>query len=305
MNIGVLAFQSRQYQKYTEAEALADRAREMGHDVTFLRWDEITWSFASESVELLWKGKPLPKLDAILARPRVWGDPSVVKTMLQAFEDAGHLLINGSSGIWNAKSKARSQLLFQRHGLPSPSTRFVYDESQLEVATKDFSWPIILKSIYGSYGVGVFVADDLRTARPIVNFLTMRGYDDPAIIQEYVPEASEDIRAFVVGGQVVAAMSRKATNGDFRSNLHRGAEGTVVELTEEEKALAVRAAEVFKLDIAGVDLVRSARGPMVIEVNSNPGLTGITEVTGVDVAGKIVEYVVEQAQNRSSETGKA
>lgn len=305
MNIGVLAFQSRQYQKYTEADALADRAREMGHDVTFLRWDELTWSFSESGVSILWKGEALPRLDVVLARPRVWGDPSVVKTMLQAFEEAGYLLINGANGIWNAKSKARSQLLLQQNAIPSPKTRFVYDGSQLEAATHDLSWPIVLKSIYGSFGVGVFVADDARTARPIVDFLTMRGYDDPAVIQEHIPEASSDIRAFVVGDEVVASMVRTAKHGDFRANMHRGAEGESIELTDDEITLAVRAAKAFELDVAGVDLVRSKRDTLVIEVNSNPGLTGITEVTGVDVAGKIVEYAAEQAQKRSSATGNA
>lgn len=305
MKIGILAFQTRQYQNYTEADKLADRAREMGHDVTFLRWDEVSWLFDGGQVTILWKGEPLPELDVILARPRVYGDPSIVQTMLQAFTDAGHLLINGANGIRNAKSKARSQLIFAQESIPSPATRFIYDSSQLEAATRDLSWPIIIKSVYGSYGVGVFTAADVQTARPIVDFLTRRSYDDPAIVQEYIPEASSDIRAFVVGGHVVAAMQRSATDGEFRANVHQGAEGQPIELTEEEVALSIQAARAFELDIAGVDLVRTNRGTLVIEVNSNPGLTGITEVTGVDVAEKIVNYAVEQAQNRSSDTGKA
>ena len=305
MKIGILAFQTRQYQNYTEADKLADRAREMGHDVTFLRWDEVSWFFDNNQVKILWKGEPLPELEVILARPRVYGDPSIVQTMLQAFTDAGYLLINGANGIRNAKSKARSQLIFAQQQIPSPTTRFVYDSSQLEAVTDDLAWPIVIKSVYGSYGVGVFTAADPQTARPIVDFLTRRSYDDPAIIQEYIPEASDDIRAFVVGDQVVAAMQRSAADGEFRANVHQGAKGRPIELTDAEAELSIRAARAFELDIAGVDLVRTEQGPLVIEVNSNPGLTGITDATGADVAGKIVEYAAERVQSRSSDTGNA
>lgn len=305
MHIGILSVQSFAHQNFTAAQHLAETAQAMGHEVTFLRWDALTWHMDANGVHILFEGAPLPDIDVVLSRPRVYGDPTIVESIIDAFGMVGIPVLNSGAATRMAKSKVQQYFRLADADVPLPATEIVYSSSHLKAAGERLGWPLIIKACYGSGGIGVFKTQNLETARPIVDFLLHRGFDDPAILQAYIPEASQDIRAFVVDGTVIASMTRTAAKGEFRANMKQGSKGTALTLSDDEAALCVQATHALGLDIAGVDLVRTPSGPLVLEVNANPGMDGITEATSIPVAEAIVTFACQVAQRRSSDTGKA
>lgn len=274
-------------------------ARSMGHRVSIIRESELQLRFGN-SHGVHWKGKPLPKFDAIIVRPGFKGSPSIHAATIRQIELEGQLVINGYLGVQRAKNKVRTLQLLDHFELPIPRTVIVRGVSEVDAAIEGFKFPIIIKAAYGSGGNGIFIAESKRSLVPIVEFLLTRGIgDDPVKIQEYIEESEgKDIRIFVVGKKVIAAMERSAKPGDFRSNFHQGGSVASAELTKEEKRISIEATQRMGLNFSGVDILRTNSGPVIIEVNSHPGLEGITLATGIDIAGKIVEYVVRKAKKR-------
>lgn len=199
--------------------------------------------------------------------------------------------MNGYPSITWCKNKLDQHYMLAQAGVPMPYFAITKSPTEAVEAAKELGFPTIVKVAFGTFGIGVFLADRPETLKPIVSYLNIRDRN-PVIVEEFIEEAkAQDIRAFVIGGKVISSMMRTAPEGDIRSNTSTGGTGAPVELTEEEVALAIKAAATFELDIAGVDIIRSKRGPLVLEVNSNPGFKGLEQATGFDIAGAIIEYV--------------
>jgi ribosomal protein S6--L-glutamate ligase len=174
---------------------------------------------------------------------------------------------------------------------PMPKWQIVRHPQNIPSAAKRIGFPLVLKTAFGTWGKGVFYAENLKTLQPIADYLAIRD-KNPVILEEFIEEAKcNDLRVFTIGDRVIASMKRKAKKNDIRANIGIGGSGKKIKITKKEEELTLRVVRLFDLEMAGVDILRSSRGPIIIEVNSNPGLEGITEVTGIDVAGEIIKHV--------------
>ncbi|MGH8106263.1 MAG: 30S ribosomal protein S6--L-glutamate ligase, partial [Arenimonas sp.] len=278
-----LAILSRNAKLYS-TQRLVQAARERGHTVRVLDPLRCYMKIAPGEFLLNYQGKTLKGFDAVI--PRIGASVTRYGTaVLRQFEMMGAYTPNSSDAILRARDKLRCHQLLAAQGIGLPTTVFGDnpDDTQdlLHLIGKP---PHIIKLNEGSQGAGVILAEQLSASRSVIEAL--RGLYANFLVQEFIPESKgADIRCFVVGDQVVAAMKRQAAAGEFRSNLHRGGAAAIAELTPAEQDAALRAAQVMGLAVAGVDLLRSNRGPMVLEVNSSPGLEGIEGVTKVDIAG--------------------
>lgn len=240
--------------------------------------------------------KQILKCDAVI--PRIGASVTSYGTaVLRQFQVGNVYALNESIAITRSRDKLRAHQLLARKGIGMPITGYANRAD----ATDDLinfvgGAPLIVKVLSSTQGKGVLLAETYKAAESLINAFRDLGTD--FLVQEFIREAGgSDIRCFVLGDKVIAAMMRKAKEGEFRSNLHRGGSTEVVKLKPDERALAVRAAKVMGLDVAGVDLIRSAHGPLVLEVNSSPGLEGIEKATGKDIAGAIIDYVVKDSEN--------
>ncbi len=211
--------------------------------------------------------------------------------VLRQFEVGHTYSINESIAITRSRDKLRAHQLLARRGIGQPVTAYAHSAQATDQLIESVGGaPLILKLTSSTHGNGVLLAETKKAAEALIN--AFRGIGSDFLVQEFIKEAGgSDIRCFVVGEKVIAAMQRKAVKGEYRSNLHRGGTAEVIKLRPDERRLALRAAKVMGLDLAGVDILRSAHGPLVIEVNSSPGLEGIEAATGINVAGKIIEYI--------------
>lgn len=289
-----LAILSRNAKLYS-TQRLVQAARERGHTVRVLDPLRCYMKIAPGQFQLNYKSKPLTGFDAVI--PRIGASITRYGTaVLRQFEMMGAYTPNSSDAILRARDKLRCHQLLAGQGIGLPTTVFGDnpDDTQdlLDLIGEP---PHIIKLNEGSQGAGVILAEQLSASRSVIEAL--RGLYANFLVQEFIPEAQgADIRCFVVGDKVVAAMKRQAAAGEFRSNLHRGGAAGLVELSAAEQDTALRAAQVMGLGVAGVDLLRSSRGPMVLEVNSSPGLEGIEGITGVDVAGSMIEHLQQQVK---------
>lgn len=304
MRLGILTFQKSKKAIAVGTRSIVTEAKRRGHDVTMLYAKDVGLIFGNGKA-LTYQGKKISAkdLDVILVRPGFTGDPSVYASIIKQFQLAGFYVLNNYIGVFRAKNKIRTMQMLDHFGIPVPKTLVVSEPELLEEAAKEFSFPVIIKTIFGTHGTGVFIAESMRSLAPIVDYLTKRG--GPVKLQEYIAEANgKDIRVFVAGKKIVAAMERSAKSGEFRANFHKG--GTVgnVDLTDNEKRLAIRAAGVLGLDISGVDILRTKEGPKVIEVNSNPGLEGIGRATGINMAEKVVDFLEHRVAKYGKKYGK-
>lgn len=305
MRLGILTFQKSKKQLAVGTRSIVKEAERRGHEVTILYAKDIGLIFGNGKA-LTYRAKKLsPKdLDVIVVRPGFTGDPSVYASIIKQLQLAGFYVLNNYIGVFRAKNKIRTMQLLDHFGVPVPKTLVVSEPELLEEAAKEFDFPVIIKTIFGTHGTGVFIAESMRSLAPIVDYLTKRERG-PVKLQEYIAEAKgKDLRAFVCGKKVIAAMVRSAKAGEFRANFHKGGSVGAVELTDEEKRLAVRACQVLGLDIAGVDILRTNEGPKVIEVNSNPGLEGIGKATGINMAEKVVNFVEHRVAKYGKHYGK-
>jgi ribosomal protein S6--L-glutamate ligase len=284
-----LAILSRNTKLYS-TQRLVAAARERGHTARVLDPLRCYMKISPGHFHLHYKGRSLTGIDAVI--PRIGASVTRYGTaVLRQFELMGTFTPNSSDAILRARDKLRCHQLLAGEGIGLPTTVFGDNPDDTgDLLTLLGDAPHVIKLIEGSQGNGVVLAERLSASRSVIE--AFRGLYANFLVQEFVAEAKgADIRCFVVGERVVAAMHRQAEPGEFRSNLHRGGQASKVRLTEAEKRTALRAAKVMGLEVAGVDLLRSRSGPLVLEVNSSPGLEGIEGTTGVDVAGAIIDHV--------------
>ncbi|MBU1446149.1 RimK family alpha-L-glutamate ligase [Patescibacteria group bacterium] len=304
MIIGILHFSNRpklnSHKLSTNLKLLRDSIKAMGHKPKIIRNDKCQLHYTSQLTEVLYNGKPFPKVDVIIPRFDIIEDVALSATIVDQLKIQGIPVIQEYKSLVRAKNKLRTLQFMTRDGIPVPNTIVVKRFEYLDIAIQKIGgFPIIIKTPFGSLGKGVAIVESRRALNSSFDMLLMSPQFSYILIQEYVEEAGgKDIRIFVVDGKVVAAMERASASGDFRSNLAQGGNGVVAKLSKREEEIAIAAAESLRLKIAGVDVLRSKHGPVIMEVNCNPGLKGITEVTGIDVAGEIVKYAVKYAKKQ-------
>ena len=291
MQIAVLTRNPRGYTLKRLREAAAERK----HKLRTL--DTLNFSIHVRENEpaLDYDNKRLPKIDAVI--PRIGHTITNFGTaVVRQFEQMGTYCVNTSTAITMSRDKLRSLQILSRHDIGLPATAFVRQQSDvLPAIEKVGGTPVIIKLLEGSQGIGVILADNVKIAEAIIE--TLQSTKQSVLIQRFVAESKgKDIRAFVVGGRVVAAMRRVAQGQEFRSNVHRGGKAEAVTLDETYQRTAVKAAQILGLRVAGVDMLEGKDGPQVMEVNSSPGFEGIEAATGVDIAGEVIEYIAEQAR---------
>ena len=289
-----IAILSRNAQLYSTSR-LVEAAEERGHEVRVIDPLLCYMTIASQRPTIHYKGEELVGFDAII--PRIGASITFYGTAVaRQFEMMGVYNVNESVAISRSRDKLRSLQLLARKGIGLPvtgfahSTRFTDDLIQLAGGA-----PLVVKLLEGTQGIGVVLTETEKAAESVIE--AFRGLKTNILVQEFIKEAEgADIRCLVVGEKVVAAMKRQGKEGEFRSNLHRGGSATIVRLTPEERSTAVRAARIMGLNVAGVDLLRSNHGPVVMEVNSSPGLEGIEKATDKDIAGMIIQFIEKQAK---------
>ncbi len=273
---------------------IVEAARKNGHEIDILDTLKVYICIRGRAPALRYRGEDLPPYDAVI--PRIGASVTFFGTaVVRQFEMMGVYSVNESVAIARSRDKLRSLQLMARKGIGMPDTIFAHATSQAEDML-DFLGgpPVVIKLLEGTQGIGVVLAETQSSAKTMIQ--AFGGLKANILVQQFVKESKgEDIRCLVIGDKVVAAMRRKGAEDDFRSNLHRGGTASEVELSPEERSTAIRAADIMGLNVCGVDLLRSNAGPAVMEVNSSPGLEGIEAATGVDVAGKIVEFMEKNA----------
>lgn len=289
MKLAILSCGPNSYSTQRFKEAALQR----GHNVKVLNTLKFAIDLQRGVPDLYFKQKALSTYDAVL--PRIGASITYYGTaVVRQFQEMDVFCANTAHGISNSRDKLRSLQLMSRHHIGIPRTAFVRDKRDVLPAIERVGGaPVIIKLIEGTQGIGVLLAESVKTAESIIELLQSQKQN--VLIQKFVAESKgKDIRAIVVGDRVVAAMRRVAQGQEFRSNVHRGGIAEAVELTDEYKETAVRAAQIMGLQVAGVDMLESKSGPQVMEVNSSPGLEGIESCTGLDVAGAIIEYIAAQ-----------
>ena len=289
MKIAILSRAPRSYSTQRLRQAAVDR----GHNVKVLNTLRFAIDLSGDEPDLHFRGKQLSEYDAIL--PRIGASITYYGTaVVRQFEQMDVYTPNTASGISNSRDKLRANQILSRHGIAMPPTSFVRNRADVVPAIERVGGaPVVIKLLEGTQGIGVILAPDIKVAEAIIE--TLHSTRQNVLIQHFVKESKgRDIRALVVGDRVVAAMRRTAQGEDFRSNVHRGGSVARVELDEEYERTAVRAAQIMGLKVAGVDMLEGEHGPLVMEVNSSPGLQGIEEATKLDVAGAIVDYIDNQ-----------
>ncbi len=278
---------------------LVEEAKKRGHKVRVVKYKNCYLSLDDKHPDVYYKGKKLEGFDAIL--PRVANYMTRYGcAVVRQFEMQGVYTSAASVAITRARDKLRAAQILAKYDVDTPKTLVSRNTSDIDDLLGQIGLPVIIKLASGTHGNGVILADTKKAAKSALQAFYLYNEDGTNILlQEYIEEsAGTDIRAFVVGGRVVASMKRESLDDDFRSNLHKGGLGTPIRLTPEEKKMAIKAAKAMGLHICGVDLMRSNRGPLVLEVNASPGF-GIEKVTGRDVASKIIEYIEHNAPRRS------
>lgn len=279
---------------------LKEEAIKRGHEVSVIKYKECYASIEQNNPSVKYRGIDLANFDAII--PRIASYMTRYGTaIVRQLEMQGVYTVSSSIAISRSRDKLRSMQLLAKYGIGIPKTVVSRNTTDIDDLLECIgSLPVIIKLARGTHGNGVVLAETKKAAKSVLQALYLTNDDGTNIlIQEFIKEsAGTDIRAFVVGGRVVASMKRQSLDDDFRSNLHKGGEGTAVRLTDEEKKIAIKAAKAMGLNIAGVDLMRSDRGALVLEVNASPGF-GIEKVTGRNVASAIIEYVELNAKRRN------
>ena len=286
MKLAILSRNSKLY----STRRLVEAARQRGHTVRVLDPLRCYMRIASSGFQLHYKGRSLAGYDAVI--PRIGASITRYGTaVLRQFELMGTYSPNPSDAILRARDKLRAHQLLAAQGIGLPATVFGDNPDDTgDLLALLGPPPHVVKLSEGTQGAGVMLTEKLSASRAVVE--TLRGLYANFLVQEFVAEAEgADLRCLVVGDRVVAAMRRQAAEGEFRSNLHRGGEGSPAQASAEEQAVAVRSARALGLGVAGVDLIRSTRGPLVLEVNSTPGLEGVESACAVDVAGAIIDHV--------------
>jgi ribosomal protein S6--L-glutamate ligase len=290
MKIAILSQDASLY----STKRLKEAGEQQGHDMRVVNYLRCYMNITSHRPSIVHNGKPLEDFDAII--PRIGASKTFYGTaVVRQFEVMGVFSTNESQAISRSRDKLRSLQILAREGIGLPVTGFAHATQDIDGLIETVGGaPLVIKLLEGTQGIGVVLAETYQAAKSVIE--AFRGLDANILVQEYIEEAKgSDLRCLVVGGKVIASMKRQGAEGEFRSNLHRGGKAENIKLTPEEKSTAIRAAKAMGLRVAGVDLLRSNHGPVVMEVNSSPGLEGIEKTTGVDVAGKIIDYLAKNA----------
>lgn len=286
MNIIVLSRDPKLY----STKRLVEAGQRRGHNVRVLDHLKCNLVIERKNPKIIYNGEEITDIQAVI--PRIGASVTFYGTaVVRQFEMMHVFTAVESQALVRSRDKLRSMQILSRAGLGLPKTVFTnYSKDVERIVDEVGGAPVVIKLLEGTQGLGVVLADNKKSAVSVVE--AFNGLKARVIVQEFIKEAGgADIRAFVVDGHVIGAMKRQAKEGEFRSNLHRGGKAEVVELTPEEEIAAIKAANAMKLGIAGVDMLRSDRGPLIIEVNSSPGLEGIEAATGKDIAGQIIKYI--------------
>ena len=302
MKIAVLSRNEKLYSTSRLREAIEQRGHE-GLVIDHLKCDIV---MDNKGPSMFYKGEPLNDIDAVI--PRIGASVTFYGTaVVRQFEMMKVFSALDSLAITRSRDKLRSLQILSRSGLKMPKTAFTnFSKQDNQVLKHIGDAPVVIKLLEGTQGLGVVLAETNKAAKSVVE--AFDSLKTRVILQEFIEEAGgSDIRAFVVNGEIVGAMKRQGKEGEFRSNLHRGGNASVIKLSRAEKSAALKAAKAMGLAIAGVDMLQSKRGPLILEVNSSPGLEGIEKSTGVDVAGKIIEYIEQSVarQRRPKDRIKA
>lgn len=265
-----------------------------GHEMQVINYLRCYMSITSHKPSVIYQGKPLEDIDAII--PRIGLSQTFYGTaVVRQFEVMGVFVANESQAISRSRDKLRCLQILSCEGIGLPITGFAHSIQDIDGLINSVGGtPLVIKMLEGTQGIGVVLAETHQAAKSVIE--AFRYLDANILVQEFIKEAQGmDIRCFVIGDKVVASIKRQGAPGEFRANLHRGGTAQQIKLTPEERSTALRAVKAMGLRVAGVDLLRSHHGPVVIEVNSSPGLEGIEKATGVDVAGKIIEFLEKNA----------
>lgn len=297
MKIAILSRNKRLY----STRRLKEAGEARGHEVDVIDTLHCYMDITSANPVVRFKGESLPHYDAII--PRIGASISFYGTaVVRQFEMTGAFSVNESVAISRSRDKLRSLQLLSRKGIGLPRTGFAHSPDNIKDLIKNVGGaPLVIKLLEGTQGVGVVLAETSKAAESVIE--AFMGINTNILVQEFIKEAGgADIRCLVVGDKVVAAMKRQGQEGEFRSNLHRGGSAQVAKISAQERATAVAAAKAMGLNVCGVDLLRSNRGPVVMEVNSSPGLEGIENATGKDVAGMIFQFIEKTTRPHNNRT---
>ncbi len=273
---------------------IVEAARARGHEIDIVNTLHVHMNITSNRPLLRHGGKTLPLYDAVI--PRIGASiTNYGLAVVRQFEMQGVFTLNESVAIGRSRDKLRALQLMARAGVGLPVTAFAHGPRKAEDVVMEVGGaPVVIKLLEGSQGMGVILAETEASAKSIIEAFSAANVN--ILVQEFVREAAgADVRALVIGGKIVAAMKRTGKKGEFRSNLHRGGKAEPAELTEAERATAFKAVEAIGLNVAGVDMLRSSRGPLVLEVNASPGIEGIEHASGIDVAGAMIEFLEQRA----------
>lgn len=297
MKIAILSTNPRLY----STRRLVEAGKERGHQVLVINHKRCYMNITSHKPAVHYKGEALQGIDAII--PRIGASVSFYgAAVVRQFEMMGVYSVNESVAITRSRDKLRASQLLARKGIGLPVTGFANSPDDTEDLLKFVGGaPVVIKLLEGTQGVGVVLAETKKAAESVIE--AFRGLGANFMVQEFIKEAGgSDIRCLVIGDKVVASMKRQGREGEFRSNLHRGGSASLIRITPEERSTAIRSAKVMGLNVAGVDLLRSNHGPVVLEVNSSPGLEGIETATQKDVASTIIEFIEKNAKKGKTRT---
>lgn len=295
-----IALMSRNGKLYSH-KRIIEEAEARGHNIQVIDYLRCYMNITSKDPKVMYQTEVLNNFDAII--PRIGATHTFYgASVIRQFEMMGNFTVNGSLAISRSRDKLRCLQILARKGVGLPVTGFAHSTKDVDgLINMVGGAPLVIKLLEGTQGIGVVLAENRNAAESVIE--AFRGLDANILVQEFVKEAGgADIRCFVIGGKVVASMMRKGQEGEFRSNLHRGGTAEKIKITAKEKQAAIQAAKEMGLNIAGVDLLRSKRGPVIMEVNSSPGLEGIEKATGVNVALKIIEYIEENFEAGKKKT---
>ncbi len=285
-----IAILSRRHDLYS-TKRLVEAAKTRGHNADVIDTLRCYMNITSSRPTIHYKGEELGVYDAVI--PRIGASVTFYgAAVVRQLETMNVFCVNDSVSITRARDKLRSLQLLSKKGIGLPITGFAHSLDEIKDLIKMVGGPpLVVKFLEGTQGIGVVLVETSKAARSVIE--AFLGLKVNILVQEYIKEAAGgDIRCFVVGGDVVAAMKRQSKSPEeFRSNLHRGGHASSVEITDEERTMAIRAAHIIGLNVAGIDMLRSNRGPLIIEVNASPGLEGIEKATGKDVAGSIIQFI--------------
>ena len=302
MKIAILSRNSNLY----STRRLVEAAKQRNHEIRVIDHIRCFMDMGTDNPSMHFKSEEFNTGDFDAVIPRIGASVTFYGTsVVRQFEMMGTYCVNESVAISRSRDKLRSIQLLSRRGVGIPVTAFANSPDDVKGLIREVGGaPLVIKVLEGTQGIGVVLAETKKAAESVIQ--AFMGVKSNILIQEFIKEAGgSDIRCLVVGGKVIAAMQRTAPEGEFRSNLHRGGSAQLVKLTPSERATAIKAAKIMGLNVCGVDLLRSNRGPLVMEVNSSPGLKGIEEATGKDIAGMIIDFIAQNAKpNKTRTRGK-